>query len=141
MVLDQIKFRGKRLDNGEWIIGDGLHRPKSHNYIGTCWIDGGMDHANDWIQVDPKTVGEYSGCNDICKTEIYDGDVVRDRNDVVYEVKRICSAFYLLPQKKNTVRGYMPLLISMSLGLTVIGNIYDANEAYEKSKCVIGGAP
>jgi|GEM_PF-2159546 len=124
-MLDHIKFRGKRLDSGEWIIGNGIHFPKSINYIGTCWLDGGQPRANDWVQVDPETVGEYSGCDDVCKTEIYDGDIVRDRNEAVYEVKRICGAFYLLPQKMSAVRGYVPMLIDASFGLTIIGNIHD----------------
>lgn len=127
-MLDHIKFRGKRLDNGEWIIGNGIHFPKSPNYIGTCWLDDGQPRANDWVQVDPKTVSEYAGARDVRGTEIYGGDIVRDRNGIVYDVRRIGSAFYLLPQKKSAAYGYRPIVLDVTLGLTIIGNIYDSSE-------------
>lgn len=128
-MLNTIKFRGKRLDNGAWISGDGIHQPKSPNWIGSCWIDGGEPRANDWVQVDPKTVSEWTGMRDISGTEIYDGDIVRDRNDVIYEVKRLCASFELFPKRKNAVHGYRPTILDNSLGLTIIGNIYDGEEA------------
>ena len=71
-----ILFRGKSINTGEWIQGDGIHYPKSINYLGTCWIDGMENRANDWIQVDPATVGQFTGLYDKDGVKIFEGDVV-----------------------------------------------------------------
>lgn len=70
-------FRGKRVDTGKWVKGDGIHYPKSINYKGTCWIDGMHERADDWVQVIPETVGRYVDIMDRNKTKVFAGDIVR----------------------------------------------------------------
>lgn len=89
----EILFRGKRLDNGEWIEGDGIHYPKSINYLGSCWIDGMGECANDWVQVDPATVGQFTGlCDKSGVTKIFEGDIIRLDGTIggnIYEEKEL----------------------------------------------------
>lgn len=47
-----IKFRGKRLDNGEWVYGS------LSNHGGNCIIFDHNDPDFDWHEVDPETVGQ-----------------------------------------------------------------------------------
>ncbi len=80
--MREILFRAKRIDNGEWVEGDGIHYPKSLNWKGTCWIDGMHERANDWVQVDPKTVCQYTGRTDKNGVKIFEGDIVKD--DIIF---------------------------------------------------------
>lgn len=69
-------YRGKRVDNGEWVEGDGIHYPKSINNEGSCWIDGMHEKANDWVQVIPSTVGKYIGLTAKNGKEIFTNMIV-----------------------------------------------------------------
>lgn len=70
--MREIKFRGKRLDNGEWIEGD-LLRMNDHWFIFPDPAPEGIDK----YKVDPATVGEFTGLKDKNGKEIYEGDVIR----------------------------------------------------------------
>ena len=66
--MREIKFRGKRLDNGEWIEGD-LLRMNDHWFIFPDPAPEGIDK----YEVDPATVGQYTGLKDEHGKEIYEG--------------------------------------------------------------------
>ena len=74
-------YRGRRLDNGEWVYG-GLIKPLNspRRYIGYIELmdEGGEVVIVHYDEVDPATVGQSTGKLDKNKNLIYAGDLVRD---------------------------------------------------------------
>lgn len=68
-----IKFRGKRLDNNEWVYGSLTTNPYDEEDVEI------VDHSSVILpreSVIPDSVGEYIGEKDCQGTEIYEGDII-----------------------------------------------------------------
>lgn len=67
--MREILFRGKRLDNGEWVYGD----LSLQNLCGVPLIYAGM---NSDYKIDPETVGQYIGEIDDTGAKVFEGDIM-----------------------------------------------------------------
>ena len=77
--MRQIKFRGLRTDGKGWVYGD-LKRVNDNRFGGQwtyIWVDTHeTEDSGEEIQVEPHTVGQFTGVKDQDGQDIFEGDKV-----------------------------------------------------------------
>ena len=149
--MRETKFRGKRLDNGEWQIGDLITFCDAQGNIHRCFIHLRMSPVGFTepalastvclYEVDPNTVGQFTGLIDKTKTEIYEGDIIRecytifpdDMEVFISEVLFQNGSFQLSGEDYEPFSGESSMCSIKSTDLEVIGNVWENPE-------LLGGA-
>lgn len=147
--MREILFRGKRMDNGEWLVSGTLLQssdderfcwmPVYGDKFGTAEDDKGnilrMEYGT-LYRVDPATVGQYTGLKDKNGKRIFEGDIVRVQDNLIFspfcdglvgKVVYIETAFFIEP-KDPTKSEY---LFNECAVYEVLGNIHDNPELME----------
>ena len=111
----EILFRGKRIDNGEWVEGMYLYI-KGHTYPSIFDMEG-FSHI-----IITKTVGQFTGLTDKNGKKIFEGDIVKYENKI-YEIKYLEKYARFAPSNESTV-----FMVCAFNHLEVVGNIHDNPE-------------
>ena len=126
----EILFRGKRMDNGEWVCGYYIGPTGILNDHEICDINDTTGHR---YEVDPATVGQYTGLADKNGVKIFVEDIISYNGS--REVVRFDTSLRIPCFTTGIGRGSStaPHPYKISARHFVIGNIHDNPE-------LLGGA-
>ena len=127
----EIKFRAKRLDNNQWVIGYYLPTQYGEKHFIYFALEFLNEHTR--IEIDPKTLGQFTGLKDKNGKEIYEGDVVFSESNQYYKQDEIVWDCYEMGWdigKKDSWKLRSP----MSSKTEIIGNIYENPELITEVK-------
>lgn len=139
--MREILFRGKRIDNSEWVEGYYVRlygsngRVSRRIYTSCAEVDCG-DYYPDFFEVQPSTVGLYTGLKDKNRRRIFEGDIVKAQDDLIFspfcdglvgKVVYTEAAFFIEP-KDPTKSEY---LFNECAVYEVLGNMHDNPELLE----------
>ena len=115
--MREILFRGKLKNSGEWVYGNLFNPDKADTPTQICI---GTYIEKTCYEIDPETVGEFTGVADKNGKKIFEGDIMRNAGNVV----GFCGGNFC-------INGDSPL--SYWTETEVVGNIYDNPELLEGS--------
>lgn len=121
-------FRGKRVDNGEWIYGNfccGNERQTLHDSI---FVYDCETQSFENYDIIPETVGQCTGLKDKNGKLIFEGDICKHRSN--------CSGKFVISVVSYTDGHFLALVnehsgFELSEKLEIIGNIHDNTELLE----------
>lgn len=124
--MRKIKFRGKNRWNGVWYYGSLFVK----ELYGCPLI---FSTTIECSEVDPETIGQFSGLYDCNGKEIYEGDILKwEKDGLMYVVKFWDGMFYASVKECNDgILGGFPLHALTKHDYRkceIIGNIHDNPE-------------
>lgn len=121
--MREIIYRGKRKDTGDLIASDSILQ---YNGVIKLW-----DNEDGYVEIEPETIGQYTGLTDKNGVKIFEGDIVRyngEKHIVVFETRGETGYFGI---KIDHIETWGFCLSVPAKLMEVIGNIHDNPELAE----------
>ena len=129
----EILFRGKRIDNGEWVYGY-FYEECGATYIIEDRQKETMLNRNTPNVIIPETIGQFTGLTDKNGVKVFEADVLSSKSPYRYYVKYKDTAFYVYHCEIKDVDktpyrwGLLSRFNELGIEVEVIGNIHDNPE-------------
>ena len=124
MKIENIKFKAKRLDNGEWVYGY-FYKENGNTYINEDRQKDSVLNRNEAVLIDPSTVCQFTGLTDCKGNEIWEHDLIHfvGFNHTAEVIWSECNyAFMVFREKKHF---YLLHYVIKVCRIERIGNKFD----------------
>ncbi|HDI0501216.1 TPA: hypothetical protein PJ488_001511 [Listeria innocua] len=133
--MREIEFRGKRIDNGEWVYGNLMQFEDSATFIfpderkGASTLTYAHFIINNMHAIDEKTIGQYTERQDINNNKIFEKDIATCQffDKKITGLIEFIEYMWAVNDRKNQ-RLYQLNEVS---NIEVIGNIHENPELLE----------
>lgn len=130
--MRKILFRGKRMDNSEWVFGDLIREP--WGYCIQVVTGSGNEYSRKKYAITEETVGQYTGLKDKNGKRIFEGNIILwndwkgddQEGTVVWDAEWARFSVFLDGAQSVGVNSHL------GTNVEVIGNIHDNPELLEK---------
>ena len=135
--MREILFRGKRIDNGEWVVGQ---------YVNTCYPGNGKKtghfivvYPNEYHEIYTSTLCQFTGLCDKNGKKIWENDIC-DRKEKYPEVVKMTNGDWTLDYSYAIGRDYgnsycnLGFYVNERKCVEVVGNIFDNPELLQEER-------
>ena len=135
--MREILFKGKRIDNGEWVVGQ---------YVNTCYPGNGKEtghfivvYPNEYHEIYTSTLCQFTGLCDKNGKKIWENDIC-DRKEKYPEVVKMANGDWTLDYSYAIGRDYgnsycnLGFYVNERKCVEVVGNIFDNPELLQEER-------
>lgn len=129
--MREILFRGKRVDNGEWVVSDSIVQ----FYTGCPQL---CEEESGFTDVYAETVGQFTGLTDRNGKRIFEGDIIHGAAHWLERYKPAVVTFrngsFGLLWYRGDIEEFNPFTSMCNVEYEIVGNIHDNPELMEVDK-------